>query len=580
MNSTSRLGNVFCVVVIVAAILIVYGEIGSHEYVSLDDTIYITNNPVVQGGLSLQGLKWAFLPPDGGLYWQPATWISLMVSASLFDLDPFWVHWENVWLHVLSALLLFLLAMQIFGDRKRALIVALLFAIHPINVEAVAWAVERKAVLSMFFGLASTVAFVFSVKHRTNERRSFLLSAVTLFFLIISLLAKPIFVIAPALFAAIYILQWRFNRTLSSLPKASLMEGAPILLIAATAVVVGLFVIIVALLFGPPATISYEVRGLDQRLAASIWGSYHYAKTWFTGLSTAAYYPYPPSIAVADIIRGTLAIGVAVLMAIVARKRAPELTFGVALLALSLLPTIGIIQVGMWPAFADRFMYLGTIGLGFAMVAPLRLPVRFDRICLIVLAVWIGYLSIMARGQVSTWKNSISLYEHCLKNSIGIEPLPGDTRSEFIRGNYSQALARAGRHSEAVVQLVAALMTNPLRLGITEKYVSFLEAKGEYGPADILWSEYQDWGGDAAGKMLAIGQLLENQKAFPAARNTYGRVLERQPGNVQAHENLGRLVARSGDLGKAIGLWEEALEMTDDPDVKARLRRMITEYER
>ena len=83
MNSTSRLGNVLCVVVIVAAILIVYGEIGSHEYVSLDDTIYITNNPVVQGGLSLQGLKWAFLPPDGGLYWQPATWISLMVILPL-----------------------------------------------------------------------------------------------------------------------------------------------------------------------------------------------------------------------------------------------------------------------------------------------------------------------------------------------------------------------------------------------------------------------------------------------------------------------------------------------------------------
>ena len=114
-----------------------------------------------------------------------------------------------------------------------------------------------------------------------------------------------------------------------------------------------------------------------------------------------------------------------------------------------------------------------------------------------------------------------------------------------------------------------------MRLGITEKYVSFLEVKGEYGPADILWSEYQGWGGDAAGKMLAIGQILENQKDFPAARNTYGRVLERQPGNVQSHEKLGRLVARSGDLEKAIGIWEEALEMTDDPDVKARIRRMI-----
>jgi len=156
---------------IVGLTLFIYGDIKNHQFLNLDDDVYVTANCHVKNGFILENIreniKWAFGFTDVS-YWHPLTWISHMMDCQLFGVKPVPHLLVNLAIHILNSLLLFLIIMKMTGSQFKAALVALLFAVHPLNVESVAWVTERKTVLSAFFLMAAIYAYVLYTEKKKN----------------------------------------------------------------------------------------------------------------------------------------------------------------------------------------------------------------------------------------------------------------------------------------------------------------------------------------------------------------------------------------------------------------------------
>ena len=190
--------------ILITAVLLVYWQVGDHEFINYDDNVYITDNAQVQKGLTSKGIIWAFTTSHTG-NWHPLTWISHMLDCELYGLNPRGHHLTNVLLHMANAILLFVVLRWMTGAIWRSGLVAALFALHPLHVESVAWAAERKDVLSTFFWLLTMVAYVHYVNRPGGKR--YLLVLVTFF---LGLMAKPMLVTLP--FVLLLLDYWPLNR--------------------------------------------------------------------------------------------------------------------------------------------------------------------------------------------------------------------------------------------------------------------------------------------------------------------------------------------------------------------------------
>jgi len=171
--------------------LAVYGQVISHQFISLDDDVYIGDNVMVMGGLTLKGIAWASTTFHAAI-WHPLTWLSHMVDSQLFGLNAGGHLFVNVLIHVFNTLLLFVFLKRVTGARWGSAIVAALFALHPLHVESVAWAAERKDTLSTFFGLLCLLAYA-----RYAEKPSRKKYALVAAWLALGLMAKPMLVSWP-----------------------------------------------------------------------------------------------------------------------------------------------------------------------------------------------------------------------------------------------------------------------------------------------------------------------------------------------------------------------------------------------
>ena len=170
---------------IVTVSLVVYGQVRHHAFVSFDDGLYVFDNPKVRSGLSMENITWAF-GFTGIAYWHPLTWVSHMLDCQLFGLNPGRHHLTNLIFHIFNSLLLYSVFRTMTGDCWKSGVIAILFAVHPINVESVAWVAERKNVLSTFFWMLTLLSYSFYVAKAQISR--YLL---VLLFFALGLLAKP-----------------------------------------------------------------------------------------------------------------------------------------------------------------------------------------------------------------------------------------------------------------------------------------------------------------------------------------------------------------------------------------------------
>jgi Flp pilus assembly protein TadD len=413
----------------------------------LDDELYVTANRQVQKGLTRESVAWAFTATHAA-NWHPLTWLSHMLDVELFGLRPGPHHLHSLLLHILNTLLLFLLLRRLTGALWRSALVAALFALHPLHVESVAWIAERKDVLSTLFWLLALAAW--AAYARAPKVGPYGL-ALALFAL--GLMAKPMLVTLP--FTLLLLDFWPLGRwprpfrweTATGL----LREKLPFFALSAASAVITWTAQAKAGSVAGLAQIPLLERFLN---ACRAYLAYLGKTVWPTALSV--FYPHPRAgaLTAAAVFSGLILVGITA-CAFALRRRAPYAWFGWLWYLGTLVPVIGLVQVGK-QAMADRYTYVPLIGIFIAMAWGLAEIARGNR----VRRAWIaaaavaalGLLSAATRIQVRTWADNDALFTHAL----AVAP-----QSDLIRFQVGNTRLLQGRLDEAITHLEEAVRLNP-----------------------------------------------------------------------------------------------------------------------
>jgi tetratricopeptide (TPR) repeat protein len=440
-----------------AAVLAFYSSITHNGFIGYDDPGYISENVPVKAGLTWDTVVWAFTNHDYASNYHPLTWLSHAVDCDLFGLSPVGPHWENVVLHGLSAVLLFWTLRIATGFRWRSLMVAALFALHPINVESVAWAAERKNVLSTFLVLLALLAYVWYARKPGAGRYASVAALFTL-----ALLAKPQVITFP--FLLMLLDYWPLGRVRGTVTPAAagggfaqsaveslVWEKMPLLALSAASAVLT----VVAQSAGG-AVRDLAHYGMILRIENAAIAYVRYVGKAFWPAALVQLYPHPTKLFPLWQIGGAVLLLGLITGAACARWRKQRyLAVGWFWFLGSLVPMIGLVQVGE-QAMADRYAYLSFVGL-FVMtvwlIADLTKAARIPTKWIAVPAVgWLLVLGLLTYRQVTYWHDD----EHFWPRDIALTS--GNYVAEF---NYASFLHGQGRNEEAAQHLRAAVAINP-----------------------------------------------------------------------------------------------------------------------
>jgi hypothetical protein len=398
---------------LVALAIVAYLPLWNNDFVDFDDEVYITENPAVAGGLTWSGLCWAWTN-DEAPYWLPLTWLSLQFDAHFFStlgprgevvLSPAAFHGHNLFWHVATALLLFAVWHRLTGARWRSFFVAALFAVHPMHVESVAWAAERKDVLSGFFGTLTLWAYL-----RYRERPGWARYGSMLAAFLLSLLAKPMLITLP--FVLLLLDYWPLRRMGPQLGRL-VLEKLPMFVLAG---------VIAAITLESRerhgALVALSTISLSARLANALTAYGWYVGATFCPVQLAVLYPHPygdwsPLAALA----GAGLLSSLTALALWQARRRPWLIVGWLWFVGALFPVIGLAQGGA-QAWADRFSYWPHIGLFAAIVWGLgELVDRFHVPAwapAMAAAAVLACFTVLTWCQVGYWRDSVTLWERAL----------------------------------------------------------------------------------------------------------------------------------------------------------------------
>jgi len=495
-SSPGKRTFVLCLLLVVAT-LAVYNPVNRNAFVNFDDDQYISHNPHVTAGLSWQTVAWAF----SHYYeanWHPLTWISHALDWQLFGANPIGHHYMNVVLHALNVVLLFLLLQSATGCTGRSLMVAALFALHPVNVESVAWAAERKNVLSMLFLLLTMHAYAWYA--RKPELRRY---ALVVLFLALGLTSKPQVITLP--FLLLLWDYWPLGRFRSAgvparwnvILRGLIIEKMPLLLLSLASAVVTMHAQKAGNAVRNVISYPFDLR-LENALLA--YSRYIGKALWPGNLSPM--YPHPQTISPWQIIASVLFLSF-ITERVIDKRQHGYLLAGWFWFLGALVPMIGLVQVGE-QAMADRYAYLPFIGLfvlmvwGAAELAQTRhiSARRLAPVAALVLAT-LGFLTYR---QIGFWHDSETLWKHALQVSGA-----GNYKAHF---NLAVIYDAEGRYDEAIAHFRAA--ENPreddprihLGMGVYDQRHGYLqEAVDEYQAALRLSSQ-------ARHEQMALAYLL------------------------------------------------------------------------
>jgi Flp pilus assembly protein TadD len=509
---------------IAAALLIlvlgVYAPVRHFGYVNYDDLAYVPGNLKVLSGLSAEGLLWAFTSTTDA-NWFPLTWISLMADCEIFGVAAGPQHWTNVMLHAASTLLLFALLKRMTGASGPSALVAFLFALHPLHVESVAWVAERKDVLSGLFWMLALWSYAgYAARPRASAY------CMTLLYYCLGFLSKPMVVSLPLVLLLLDV--WPLQRISLAAAEAGmrapqalrlLREKLPFFLLA---LVMSVTTYAVQAHGGAVKTLGQFSVGA--RLGnAAISGAVYIGKTiWPTRL--AVFYPFPTTQPPWQVLAAVLLLaGITILVLRLIGTR-PYLAVGWFWYAITVLPVIGIVQVGN-QARADRYTYLPGIGL-FLMLAwsgadawrrwpKARLP-----LAALCGAVCLASVALTAR-QVSYWQSGETLFQHSLEAT-------GD--NAFALLGVADAWGAAGLDDQAITEYRSVLAIAP------------------HDPKALL----------------DLGALLCKLGRFEEALPPLAELVRLKPGDAESHHNLGQVLAAQGRPDEALEQFEAAVRLKAD----------------
>ena len=534
------------------------------SFLTFDDDVYVTSNPMVRDGLTTRGLAWAETSFETG-NWHPLTWASLMLDASLHGLSPAGFHFTNLLLHAANAALVFVLLARVAGSRPVAAAGAIAWAVHPLRVESVAWISERKDVLSAFFGLLAVHAWLGSRAvdlvrpGRPIDRAHAPRVAATAALLALSLACKPMLVTLPVLLLLLDAWPLGRLRETSDLPRLAL-EKWPLWILAALSSAVT-----VAAQRGAGAVARLDRLPLGERLANAAISPLRYLglTAWPTGL--AAVVPFPESGWGAAAGLGAAAMLVAVSAGCwLARRALPSLGIGWAWFLVALLPVAGVVQVGV-QSIADRYTYVPSIGLALGLVGafPALVPAGVARRAAAGLATAAcALLATLAWRQCHAWLDTVVLMERTLA-ATGPNP--------FARSSLALALMDRGEDRRAIELYEQVLAERPglaqvhVNLGILEARNGGTERAIAHDRAAIAVAP------DSLEAWNDLGAVLLQRGDTAQAADAFAHATRIEPGRADAWFNLGSAELARGALPAALDAFRRAASLAPD-DADARYR--------
>ncbi|HOK07660.1 MAG TPA: tetratricopeptide repeat protein [Syntrophales bacterium] len=524
-----RSHEIAAVAALVLLVLYVYAPVFKFGFIFYDDQLYVTDNRYVKGGLTPEGIRWAFTNGDVG-HWHPLTWLSHMADVELFGLDPAFHHGMNLFLHLLNTLLLIVLLEALTGDFWRALAVSALFALHPINVESVAWVTERKNVLSATFWFLTLLLYTAQV------RRGGLVHYLgTLFVFALGLMAKPMLVTVP--FVLLLLDYWplgRWGEGIRSLGKL-IAEKMPFFVLTALSVWATLHASVVG-----GSLRSWEEFPLADRLQNLVLAYGIYLRKLLWPADLAVFYPFPKAFSPSVVFFSGCLLTTLTWFAWARRRSLPFLIVGWLWYLGTLLPVIGIVQVGS-QAMADRYAYIPAIGL-FAALAW-GMPALFKRIVSpekanywkwSLSAVTIGVclaLAVSASRQVDYWRDNLTLFTRAL-----------EVTRDNQKAHHGLGLAW---HERGRVDLAVYHLRESLRLKedpwVRNDLGYVLMCRGRYGEAEAEFRKALAGTGKNPKFASNLGAALAAQGKKEEARALFLEALRLDPHYLSARENLKKL---------------------------------------
>ena len=515
--------------------LLLYRPALQHNFLKLwDDDAYVTDNPHVRTGLTLPNVRWAFTSFEQS-NWHPVAWLSHMLDCQLFGINSGAQHGINVLLHAANVFLLFWILRKATGAVWRSFFVALIFAVHPLNVETVAWIAQRKSLLSAFFSLLTVAAYGWYVR-RGGWNRYLLLALV----FALSLLAKPMAVSLPLLLLLFDYWPLRRYEELATPRRWSklTLEKVPLFAISAASAVLteiaqGAGGSVMGLLLLPAST---RIEN-----AAISYVAYISKLLWPARLAT--YYPLRFSPPVGDVV-ASAAILIAISTLALYLRRSPYIAVGWFFFIISMIPVIGVVQVG-FQGMADRYMYIPAIGLMIALVWGVPDAVQtaaWARTSLSVAALLIAIaLSVTTTRYLRAWQDSATLFGHA-RAAWGRPDM-------WLEQLYGNALFSAGRIDEALEHYQASCAIQPRTEYCHYNIAHIFLGRGQFRDAI---REYDLALRYTANRDMALLCLTEKAEAqlqigdYVSAENSVAQALTIDPSNSVALQLRGQIAQRKG----------------------------------
>jgi len=555
LQSTSKfrpLSNPVIVCLLLAlATFAIYWPVKNYGFVNFDDNEYFFNNPHVLGGLAWANIKWAFTTADTG-NWLPLTWLSLMLDVQLFGSDASAPHIINVLLHAANALLVFVLLRQLTGALWRSAAVAMLFALHPMHVESVAWVAERKDVLSSFFGLLTLLFYARYAVGKNHQPASLGASFVlALLFFICALMSKSMVVTLP--FVMLLLDFWPLQRFSPTSLKSLLLEKIPFFL----AVVADSIATFIAQQKGNAVTpLAWFPPGLRLGNVFVSYARYLGKIVWPFNLAT----PYAPlHYWPAPVVAFSFLLFVVLCIAAFAlRKKFPYAFTGWFWFVGMLVPVIGLVQVGA-QSLADRYIYLPIIGVLILVVwgiAEICAVNQTPRGAMIFCAVFLCLAcALRARNQVSVWQDDGTLFGHALavteNNNVAMHNL----------GYWYQ---KNGQTDKAMDYYFDADQLGSRDPGKLYNAANQFAKLGHWDEAIKIYRRALQLSPNQPDVLNNLGFALAQNKQLPEAAVCFEIVLKLQPGSADAHNNLATILFSEGDLPGAAIQFSDALQLAPD----------------
>jgi tetratricopeptide (TPR) repeat protein len=560
-----RYWKILACLLLVLATFAAYEGVRNHQFVNIDDDLYVTENPIVKQGLTLKSLTWAFTTTETG-NWIPLTWLTHMAACQVFGLHAGGHILINVLFHIANTLLLFFLFLRTTQSLGPSFLVAALFALHPLHVESVAWVAERKDVLSTFFWLLTMWAYVWYVES-PGPRRYFAVMAC----FIAGLLSKSMLVTLPLvllLFDYWPLGRWSPYRATAAGPARAKKAKKPRSAADNAGVLRGLIgekvpLLVLAAIFCVITVYAQEEFGavknlaglpLSSRLTNALVAYIAYMGKMVWPIDLAPYYPHPErTLPLWQGMAAGLAMAALSLFIIRQARRRPYLLMGWLWYVGTLVPVIGLVQVGD-QGMADRYTYVPLIGL-FIIVAwglrDLTAGRRFTNVLAPLTAgILLGALALCTWFQVHIWRDSMTLYEHTLRVT---------RNNYFIHNNLGYLLYKQGKVDQAMVHYNEALRLRPhYYLALNNLGVVFY-SKGQRNQAIEYYREAVRVKPDYSVARCNLGYALYDKGQTHQAIVHCKEALRLKPDFADAHNNLGIALASQNKANEAIFHYSEAI---------------------